>query len=209
MADVRISDLTPAGQALLTQLLEVDDTVNSESISIQQLVDLLNTGQVPGIQDTYANIAARDLDQANVPDDNIVEVTDASDDVLVNSGRAWYGRNTAGSPDWILLFGEDLAGSGGAATEENEKYYVSPDIGTVITAKYTTPVQLTPKFFNGVTALQYRTKLDDGVDTFTDRADLSALNTYLAGLADDVDVEVEMTANPTKLTVVKINVDRS
>ena len=97
----------------------------------------------------------------------------------------------------------------GGVSVEHEKYYVSPDLDNIIIAKYRTPVQLIVKFFNGVTALTYRSKLDDGIDTYTARASIGALNTYLAGLANNIDVDIEMTSDATKLTVVRIEINRT
>lgn len=90
-----------------------------------------------------------------------------------------------------------------------EKYYISPDLENIVIFKDTTPIQLTEKFFNGVTTATYRSKLDDGIDTYTDRASLAALNTYLSGLADSVDIDIEFTLNSTEFTVYKLTINRS
>lgn len=90
------------------------------------------------------------------------------------------------------------------AKQIEKDFEVAPDLDTVIrNYKVKTPVQLLVTLFDGVTTISYRTKLDDGIDTFTDRADLNALNTYLAGLANDIPVEIEATTNATKLTLVR------
>lgn len=90
-----------------------------------------------------------------------------------------------------------------------EKVEISPDLDNVVTLKETTPLQLNVKFFQGVTSATYRAKLDDGTDTYTSYADLTALNVWLDGLSVDVDVDIEITTNPTEVTFIELELDKS
>lgn len=97
MADKKISDLplVGSGPSQVAQLdgdfyIEVEtDHPSSEKATLDQLKTFI--GQTAGgVAAIYANIAARDLDAANLIQDSIIEVTDASDDVDVDTGAAWY-----------------------------------------------------------------------------------------------------------------------
>lgn len=105
MADKLISELTDQALAADT-FIEVESGVNvSGSATLTALKDFIETfigGQVGSI---FADITARDLAAATLKSQEFVEVTDASADPEINSGRAWY-RFVTGTT-FILLFSEE------------------------------------------------------------------------------------------------------
>lgn len=110
MADLTIRELTPQSAALLNMAVEVETGDNNSGfINFSQLAPI-----IPDIKEVYADIAARDAGTSAIITNNVlVEVTDAGADPIITTGRAWYRRNIAGSPDWILVSKEeDLQGSG-------------------------------------------------------------------------------------------------
>jgi|AntRauTorckE6833_2_1112554.scaffolds.fasta_scaffold06294_4 hypothetical protein len=91
-----------------------------------------------------------------------------------------------------------------------EKFEISPDLDNVILFKGSSPIQIdNVKLYNGVTSTTYRRKLDDGVDLFTSEASLTSLNIWLAGLISDIDIQIEITTNPTEVTYIELQIDNS
>lgn len=105
MPDVRISDIIEQALALDSKFEVESVGVVSGQNNLQALIDLAST-QIGGqVGDTFADIAARDLAAATLKDREFVEVTDASADPEVESGRAWF-RFVTGTT-FILLFSEE------------------------------------------------------------------------------------------------------
>lgn len=116
--------------------------------------------------------------------------------------------NSVNSPDvdttnWTAIT------SGNQPTVRIDQMEVESDLDNVVYGYYRTPVQLSIKLFNGITTISYATALDGASPTFTARADLNAVNTYLDGLADGTDVIVEYNTNATKRTVFNVTVDNT
>lgn len=139
MPDVKISDIGVQGLAL-DSIIELEDNLNvSGQNTIEALKDFLATFIGGQVGSTFADVPARDLAAATLKDREFVEVTDASADPEVTSGRAWY-RFVTGTT-FILIAKEDsfktipapttLVDSAAVAFNMNGKYFDCKRLDTV------------------------------------------------------------------------------
>lgn len=130
MPDIKISGIAASLALELTTLFETERTSDGQSSKndITELINLIDTVIAGQVGSVFADIAARDLAAATLKSQEFVEVTDASADANITSGRAWY-RFVTGTT-FILLFSEESLRNAMATSIQNGVFNFALDTGS-------------------------------------------------------------------------------
>lgn len=134
--EITSGDWTPVGQAV-TGLLENLTTTDKTNLvaAINELKALIDAD--PAIHATYSTIATLTADQTNQEEGQVFEVTDASSDSTVVSGKAWYklgASKTAALSDYTKI-SEEEAFSENILSQVLQKSNNLSDVANAATAR--------------------------------------------------------------------------